>query len=375
MARPQRLLTTPPSPSWLPASHLIRFAACVLITLSALTVSLVAADTPQDVAKLIAQLKDPNEAIRLKAAKELGKLKEKAQSATEALAKVAAGDPDEDVRAVAKKALAAIRESIAEADKEMDKELVAPMLKGLKSKKATERTSALEELARMGEKARPATSAIVEAMVDSTPAVREAAAGCLEKVDPTIHKQVVSILYDDTLAKQKEAIAQLAALGARAKGAVPILKYRYGNPIKIPFTTGRGVPTIDYALYEALEALVKIAPDDALTVGEVLRLVSQPVPVFPVRNAPAQAAQRAAEQGRATGLRLIGAVEATKAKKVTALVAALEDPANRVAAIGLLGNFGPDAKPALPALMRLKLDGVAAVREAATRAIDVIQAE
>ena len=59
---------------------------------------------------LIKQLSDKDDLVRLKAAKELGKLKEKAKDAIPAL-KVAATDSDEDVREVAKKALAAIKEA------------------------------------------------------------------------------------------------------------------------------------------------------------------------------------------------------------------------------------------------------------------------
>lgn len=85
--------------------------AGLVLALSACTIS---ADDPipDDVAKLIAQLKDRDETVRLKAAKELGKLKARAKPALEALGKVAESDPDEDVRSVAKNSRTAIRDAV-----------------------------------------------------------------------------------------------------------------------------------------------------------------------------------------------------------------------------------------------------------------------
>ncbi len=120
----------------------IRYTALSLFTVVALSLATTSAAEPaEEVVKLAAQLKDPNEAVRLNAVKELEKLKEKA---------------------------------------------------------------------------RPVSSAIVEATMDSATGVREAAAGCLEKVDPKIYKQVVAVLYDINSKAKHEAIRELAALGADA---------------------------------------------------------------------------------------------------------------------------------------------------------------
>jgi HEAT repeat protein len=327
---------------------------CAALAAALLAVSsLSAADPPPEVAKLIAQLKDPNEAVRLKAAKELGNLKGEAKPALELLGKLAA-DPDEDVRTVAKKAIASIKDGVAVADKEKDKELVAPLVKKLKSKKAADRSAALDELATLGERARPASAAIVEAMLDPSASVRENAASCLEKVDPTIHKHVFTILYDEKRANQAKAIEELSGLGARAKGTVSVLKWYYGKKV------GHS--------YFALSALTKIVPDDAAVVSEVLRLVSLP----PRPEVDGTDGNRYA---REHGLNLLDAVEASAAKKVAALVAALGDPFFRVQVINRLAKFGADAKPALPALKKLKLDSDVKVRDAASKAIEAITAE
>jgi hypothetical protein len=58
---------------------------------------------------------------------------------------------------------------------------------------------------------------------------------------------------------------------------------------------------------------------------------------------------------------------------VAALVAALADGEAAVQLIGALEGFGADAKPALPALKKLKTSSVEAVRTAAITAIAKIE--
>lgn len=66
--------------------------------------------TAAEVEILIAELKDIDDTVRVKAAKILGRLKEKAAAAIPALTE-AINDPDEDVQAIARKSLAAIIEA------------------------------------------------------------------------------------------------------------------------------------------------------------------------------------------------------------------------------------------------------------------------
>jgi HEAT repeat protein len=70
-----------------------------------------------DVAKFIKQLKSKDEIVRLKAAKSLGKLGADAKDAIPALTD-ALKDDDDDVRSVAKAALAKIKAAIKEADQD-----------------------------------------------------------------------------------------------------------------------------------------------------------------------------------------------------------------------------------------------------------------
>ena len=81
--------------------------------------SAVQAQAAPDVKALIEQLKDKDEANRLRAAKILGRLKEKAKDAIPDLT-TALQDPDEDVRSVAKKSLAVIKEAVDAEEREVD---------------------------------------------------------------------------------------------------------------------------------------------------------------------------------------------------------------------------------------------------------------
>ncbi len=85
------------------------------------------------VESLIKQLKDKDEVVRLKAAKELGKLGTDAKDAIPALTE-ALKDTDEDVRSVAKKAIALIKDAVAAIDKSSALKVLTDCLKDAKSK-------------------------------------------------------------------------------------------------------------------------------------------------------------------------------------------------------------------------------------------------
>jgi hypothetical protein len=100
-------------------NDVLRFG--VVITVFSAAFLPVRAEAPpgnSDVKALIQQLKDANEAVRLKAAKELGKLGRQARDAIPALTE-AMQDDDADVRSVAKQALAKIRDALRGADPEL----------------------------------------------------------------------------------------------------------------------------------------------------------------------------------------------------------------------------------------------------------------
>lgn len=69
-------------------------------------------------------------------------------------------------------------------------ETVRRLIEGLRAEDAAVRCRAAEELAALGEEARPAAVALACAAGDEVEEVREAAAGCLEELGPPLPEQV-----------------------------------------------------------------------------------------------------------------------------------------------------------------------------------------
>lgn len=232
-----------------------------------------------------------------------------------------------------------------------DDEATAPLVKSLKSaKKASDKIAAIGKLADLGEKARPAADAVAEMLIDPMEAVRVAAADAMEKIDPEVHKLLVIYVFDADQTKKSMALAELAKI--KAKAVLPILWRRMAMPTD---------PIV-------FDTIVAIDPADPRVVEEVLRRVSL----------PAAAGTDSGERNtyfRRSGLKHLDAVETTTAKRVAALTAALVDKQTRVTVIESLAKFGPDAKAALPAILKYKLDGDAKVRDAVAKAVEEIGAK
>lgn len=371
-----------------------------------------AADTqaaPPEVEALIKQLADKDETVRLKAAKELGKLKEKAKDAIPAL-KAATSDSDEDVREVAKKALAAIKEAIDKLDAAKINEALGPIIKDLRSKDNKVRLSAIAKLEELGAEAKPAGAALVEfGMMSPNPAVKDAATAAFEKIDPLVHKEIVTIYYDEDTEKKDRAVDSLQLMGAKAKAAVPIIKgYHQFLLSKSKFTPAN-----------TLRALVAIAPEDESVHRAVLDLVGGTDAALPLARdrfggldyaasgrkfvvalmqdlkiddkqklAPLVSgiAQSRGSLGRFRGfdsldgsdrqlmITELGKLKVENKDKYAALMSALsKTAADRALIINELAKLGSDAKAALPVLMSLKTDKEEAVRIAATAAIEAIK--
>ena len=301
---------------------------------------------PADVKALINQLKDPDEAVRLKAAKALGKLKEKAKAAVPALTKAAKKDPDEDVRTVAQKSLDAINETIDDDERAKLKEKLESIVKKLvRAKENQERVAAIQELAACGPDAKPAGAYLVEfGMMHTSATVREAAFVAFEKIDPLVHKQVLTLLIDENRGNKFTAVQALQDMGSKAKAAVPALKVFFSSNSR-----GRFVDT------STLKALVAIAPEDSAVKTTILTLVSE-------------------EKALPTSVEMMHSIKVTNKQKFNALLAGFRATKfQRMFYIKELGKLGADAKEMLPVLMKLKFDPDNEVRTVAEAAIAAIK--
>lgn len=234
---------------------------------------------------------------------------------------------------------------------------LADLTKGLKSKKTAERKAAAEKIAALGEKGRSASPAIIEAAIqfgDGRSDMLEA----LEAVNKPIHKHVVTILVDKDPDKVREALKDLQQAGEEAQLSYPVLLYIFANFQKLSYSDGN-VPA------DALKAMAAVAPKNK----EVVSLVVSIVGAKPTPKIGEQEFQTAM---RKRAIAAASSMEIDPKVLVPALLVALADQQSRLVAVKAIAKIGPDAKAALPALKKLKVDESQEVREAAQEAIDAI---
>ena len=131
------------------------------------------------------------------------------------------------------------------------------------SKDQEERLAAIAGLAKLGEKAFPAVGPVCELLLsDVSPAVRQAALESLEKIHPQLHKSAVVLTVDNNLKKHVQAANDVAGLGERGRGAVPLLlAHLQTMPAQFAKRSGFWWESIDIVDAD-LHALGEIAPDD-----------------------------------------------------------------------------------------------------------------
>lgn len=297
---------------------------------------------------LAALLADPDDIIRLKAVQALGEMGGDAEPAAVAL-KEAAKDTDEAVRKGARRALEKLDAALGEAKTAKAREALAPLLKELKAPAPEARIRALEKVAAFGPDAKIVGDALVEAMLDRVPAVRNAATEALEKVEPAIQPHVFQLLYGEN---KYEAAGKLKAMGAEARHALPALAYVH--------QAAQGGVQLQLSVF-ALEAMTEIGPREKPVIQAVLRAV-------------------VAWKGklRVEALARLNAVEATPKEKATALLAALQEEVRAgggwaVPVIESLEKLGQDGAPAIPLLKQLKFAQDDQVRNAAVKALAKIE--
>lgn len=279
-------------------------------------------------------------------------------------------------------------------------ERLKPILAALKDKKAAVRQQALEDLGKLGDDGRPATDAVCQIVAsDPSPAVRQSALDCLDKIYPDLSNKVVVLVVEADPLKHVKAVQEIGGLGEDARGAVPVLLTHLR-------TASARFPTdLDAIMSEDVRALGTVAPDDpavqkALIESCKFSFVDRFGREFgqSVRSAAVTALGELVRKNPEQAKRIApGLLTATKS---------MIDPEVRGQAIGILGTMaesdadlrpqiapglltlikagdfnaisaiakcGRDAKDALPLLKQLKLNPQEAVRTAVNDAITQIE--
>jgi hypothetical protein len=243
-------------------------------------------------------------------------------------------------------------------DPALDAKLVALTTQLAKGKRPADRMKAADELLKLGSKAKSATPALCQAILDTSPQVRVTALDAMKAVNPDVHGPVATLAAPLTEADlllmessgRPEAVAALAKLGKEGRPAVPVL-IAYKRSISRP----GGWPYVA----AVVDALATLAPDDPAVIAVLVTGL--------LKDGYAEARFSAANG--------LAATKPTK-ESVTALATSVRgDPELevRLAAVKTLAVMGSDAKAALKSLEAAKTDPDARVREAARDAVEKVK--
>ena len=225
----------------------------------------------------------------------------------------------------------------------------------------------------MGPKAVKATEVIVEALIDRSELVRESATASLESVNPKLYRPVMAILLDVDPRNVQLALGEVKAMGGDGGPVAPLLIAHlrsggYAGTTKNLQNQGprRRVRLQPRTVIECLEEISPESNDYGNLLLDITRL--QRIPSGWV-VAPDE---RRLVIGLVTKKVKAGLIEPKRA--VSAFMDALADQNTTVDVIDGLVSIGSPAKAAVPVLRQLKLHSRQAVRDAASDAIERIEA-
>lgn len=262
------------------------------------------------------------------------------------------------------------------------------LISNLKVPDAEDRRHAAETLGRMGQAAREAVPALVEAVRnDSDAGMRKSAASALGQMGEAAREAIpllIDALKDSDSEMRAQAAEALGNLGEVAREAVPALLevLRKDSNANVLATCGRALGHMGEAAREAVPALVELLRKDSnagrrrMAAWALMRLrevARDAVPVL-VEALRMDSDSEVREQIAVT-LELMG--EAAR-EAIPTLVEILETSPNarvRRLAIYILANLGPVAWQAVPVLVRIGQDQDSPDQKEAMDALRKIQGE
>jgi HEAT repeat protein len=272
-----------------------------------------------DVPELVKGLKDASAQVRAESAEDLGLIGPQAKAAIPNLSE-ATKDRDRQVRLGAVIALARI-------DVNQSPPGLASLIEELKDKDPAVRLGVIEALGDIGPPARPAVPALIELLKDADATIRFRSAESLGWIGEALAVPALAELYKIDRARygQSETVADaLKRIGPQAKAAIPIM---------IEMVKGRD--------RTAAEVLAAIGPEAKAAVPALIEALKDKELYFSIQAA--------------MGLAYIATPEATEAVVPFLLKIIKEPPSNyHQYALGYLGQLGPKAKAAIPALEPLR---------------------
>jgi hypothetical protein len=139
-----------------------------------------------------------------------------------------------------------------------------PLITRLKGGTSEEKIQAAEELARLGERAKPASRALCDAAPSSSEKLIQAALLALEKANPELHQPVLVLLVDNKVENHNQALLKLGLLGEQGKPALPVVLFEIKRGL-VQLLSGQQTssqPGLIQVIFRSMEALLEIAPED-----------------------------------------------------------------------------------------------------------------
>jgi HEAT repeat protein len=277
-----------------------------------------------------------------------------------------------------------------------DPEVLTDLIKSLKSKDSLARSAAAENLGRLGPQAKFAIAGLAERLLDTDPKVRTKAALALGQIgsaavpeliialrspDKYVRREAVwalakigpeaasavfalaKVLRDTAAPVRKGAARALGQIGREARAAIPLLIEALKNSDLlfcrlVAWALGKiGASAValnhpdKYVRREAAWALGHIGPESRSAIGILTTILKNPCSAGPL------SVTRKADPNQETEL---------------VFLTSIRDATLRAYAARALGQIGPEAHSAVPALTAALTDANDKVAAAAARALDQI---
>jgi hypothetical protein len=139
-----------------------------------------------------------------------------------------------------------------------------PLVTRLKRGTTEEKIQAAEELARLGEHAKPASRALCDAALGSSEKLIQAALVALEKANSELHQPVLVLLVDSKAENHYQALAKIALLGEQGKPALPVVLFEIKRGL-VQLLSGQqslNQPALIQVVLHSMEVIPEIAPED-----------------------------------------------------------------------------------------------------------------
>ena len=222
-----------------------------------------------------------------------------------------------------------------------------------------DRLKAIAALGEKGEAAAEAAGPLCDAMLSASPKVATAALQAIEKVRPDLYKPLTALLVDGSHENQLKGTKELGLMGEKASPAINVLLANLRRELaKGPASKGQ----LSAMQTELFNAIRQIKPDDNETV-KMYKTIA--------------AASNKHILARVEAIAFLyswAGDDAVRRQDIFPLIrAGLSDGQLQIQCIRCLGEYGELAKPCIPQLKQLKLSSNAAVRQAATAALDKIE--